>query len=443
MLNNFARLSHVNGGVNAPYWAISATGLAYEQGDELPAPYELGENIAKLYRLTADSRYLGQNFTNYIAQMTSYANAFSNVNGANGSSNNPDGFRMARTQNGETATYNEKVPPSVRILLGGDLATSQIAYYRAISNYPGLATQDSASRYNNLLANFNSHWYFPDRKHFAVGLTGNANTYYSSSSNPNYSSLIYYDTYIQEPNIFPLYKGVITDPEKIKNQANYVDTSEENNYNSSGQYLGKPGIEYHTYLPTSFYNADMPDKAWKWLTRLAKWQLSNGNATYPEVPFTFISDVITKVLGIDYDAPNSVLSTYSGLPSTFAAGNFVTVSNIPVFNSSKNTTINVNITQRINSSGANETGIVFATDLTTVAFNQGFHWAPKFYNPTGKQHCTLTRTFRSGQVDTLTLNLTTDSTTHISTCVDISNIGIWVYTGPNANISAFAATLAP
>lgn len=441
MAKKFATLSHVNGGVNAPYWAISVLGLAYEQGDELPAPFELGENIAKMYRLTADSRYLGQDFTNYIAQMTNYVNAKSNVNNVDGTSLNADGFRMARTQNGETASYNEKLPDNMKLFLGGDLAASQIAYYRAIKDYPNLATQYSAGNYSNLLANFNSNWYSSTANHFYVGLVGNSNTYYSSNSNPNYSSLTYDDAYIREPNIFPLYKGVITDSTKIQNQANYIDSNEETTYVNANNYLGSPGIEYHTYLPSAFYNANMPDKAWKWLTRLAKWQTNNGNTTYPEVAFVLISDTITKVLGVDYDAPNSVLSTKSGLPPSFAAGNYVTVSNIPIYNNAKGTTINVNVTQKINSSGANQTDLAFATPLSTVPDNQGFHWAPKFSNPTGMQYCKLTRTLTNGTSDTQYPSVMTDSTTNISTCQDGTNIGIWVYTGPNANVASYSATL--
>ncbi|MBF3543166.1 hypothetical protein ISG10_36525, partial [Burkholderia pseudomallei] len=151
----------------------------------------------------------------------------------------------------------------------------------------------------------------------AVGQVGTPGTFYSSNSNPNYSSLTYDDAYIREPNIFPLYKNIITDSSKMDNQARYVDQLEEANYICANKQLDKPGIEYHTYLPTSFYNANMPDKAWKWLTRLAKWQSSStkrdnqgniiGYNAYPEVSFVLISDTITKVLGLDYDAPNSVL----------------------------------------------------------------------------------------------------------------------------------------
>ncbi|WP_082722285.1 hypothetical protein [Burkholderia mayonis] len=454
MADKFATTYHVNGGVNAPYWAISVMGLPYEQGDELPAPFELGENIAKMYRLTADSRYLGQDFKNYISQMTSYVNATSTVGNTSGTSLNPDGFRMARTQNGETASYNEKLYDNTgssngqlyankTLLLGGDLAASQIAYYRAISNYPDLATQYSPGNYSNLLKNFNSNWYSSSANHFYVGLVGDSGTYYSSNSTPNYSSLTYADLYIREPNIIPLYKGVITDPAKIQSQANYIDTKEELNYANSNYNLGYPGIEYHTYMPSSFYNANMPDKAWKWLTRLAKWQVNNNTGAYPEVSFAMISDTITKVLGLDYDAPNSVLSTLSGLPSTFAAGNYVKVSNIPIYNKAKNATINVNVTQKVNAGGSIETDLGFATDLTTVAWNQGFHWVPKFNNSGTNTHCTVTTTYTNGSTGASTWNLVTDPTTNISSCLDSNKQGVWVYTGQGANVTSVAASLAP
>ncbi|MBF3806459.1 hypothetical protein ISG08_25905 [Burkholderia pseudomallei] len=484
MANKFATTYHENGGVNAPWWAISVIGKPYEQRDELPAPFELGENIANMYRLTADNRYLGQDFQNYISQMTSYVKANSTVGSTTGTSLNPDGFRMARTQNGETASYNEFLPDNMQLLLGGDLAASQIAYYRAIKDNPTLiakALSDNPSlrstyfsdNYRNLASKFDQNWYItsttsnpsttcaspysppsafsPFIPHFAVGQVGTPGTFYSSNSNPNYSSLTYDDAYIREPNIFPLYKNIITDSSKMDNQARYIDQLEEANYVCANKQLDKPGIEYHTYLPTSFYNASMPDKAWKWLTRLAKWQSSStkrdsqgniiGYNAYPEVSFVLISDTITKVLGLDYDAPNSVLSTKSGLPSSFAPGNYVTIKNIPIYNKAKNTTINVDVTQKINSNGATQTDLAFVTDLSTVAFNQGFHWAPKFYNPTGNQYCKITRTYRNGGSDNTFVNVMTDSTTKISTCQDGTNIGIWVYTGQGANISSYSATL--
>ncbi|MDN7676444.1 hypothetical protein QZM22_29130 [Burkholderia oklahomensis] len=462
MADKLATLSFSNPPLNVPYWAISVEGKGYEKGDEMPAVFEIGENIANMYRLTADSRYLGQHFTNYFSRVTDY------INVSNKTFLNSDQFRMARTQNSETASYNEKLydspvistktcdgPDSAlaqnkKLLLGGDTAASQIAYYRALSYlYPSTTTY--SDKYTALQNNFNSNWYVPNKNHFYVGLTGDSGTDYTSA---NYTSLTYANLYIREPNILPLYKGIITDKTKAQKQAQYINCKEEQTYAANNSNLGSPGIEYHTYLPSAFYNADERDMAWKWLTRLAKWQTthrktdSQGNTigynAYPEVSFVLISDTITKVLGLDYDAPNSVLSTKSGLPSTFGNNNFVTVSDIPIYNSAKNNgngvTINVNVTQKINSSGANETDIGFATDLSKVAFNQGFHWAPKFYNPNGKKQCVLTT---NGSNTPQYLNLVTDAATKISTCVDSSNIGIWVYTGPGANVSSMSVSLAP
>ncbi|WP_423760258.1 hypothetical protein [Burkholderia sp. NLJ2] len=447
MADHFVTPLHDNGGVKAPYWAIGANGKIYEQNDESPAPFEIGENIAKMYRLTADNRYLGVDFTNYTNNIN---NGFTNV--SNNKYINSDGFRMARVQNGEAATYNEFVhdrgnnlPTNLAILLGGDMASSEIAYYRAISAYTALKsasdTTNVTNKYDTLSNNFNANWYLSNSSHFSVGLVGTTDNTYDSS---NYNSLNYYDYYAQEPNIFPLYKGVITDSARLASQANYVDTQSENLYRTKGD-LAYPGIESHTYLPTAFYNANQRDTAWKWLTRLAKWQVDHGNNTYPEVAFAMVSDVITKVLGVDYDAPNSVLSTLSGLPPTFTKGNFVKVDNIPIYNKQKNVTINVAVTQKVlDANGMTETDLGFDTDLATVASNQGFHWAPGFRNAGTNTHCTVTRTFANGSSDSLTYSLRPNSATGISTCVDSSNIGIWVYTGDsNSNVRSLAAVLAP
>jgi len=450
MADHFATLSHVNDGANAPYWAIGVTGTAYEQNDESPSPFELGENIANMYRLTADSRYLGTDFTNYISQMTSFANV------GNGGSINSDGFRMARTQDGEAATYNEfvgnaGVPSNTEIVLGGDMAAAEIAYYRAISQYPALATSNAASTYNTLLSNFNAHWYLPNSAtstlpaHFSAALTGHAGVAYSRLSVPNYSSLTYFDDYAEEPNLFPLYKGIITNPTQLQNQATYVDSNAEAMYQAANKSLASPGVESHTYLPTAFYNAGMPSTAWKWLTRLSAWQVNGGTTAYPEVSFALISDTITKVLGVNYNAPNSILSTLSGLPPSFTTGNYVTVSNIPIYNSQLNTGIYINVTQKApNASGLPETDMAFASDLAQVPYNQGFHWAPGFVNVGANQHCQITSTFTNGSQRVDIDSLVTNSTTGVSTCVDVSGVGIWVFTGaPSYDVNSMAVTLAP
>ncbi|MCU9953587.1 hypothetical protein OEJ37_09480 [Burkholderia sp. BKH01] len=444
MADHFVKLMHDNGGAMAPYWAIGANGTVYEQNDESPAPFEIGENIARMYRLTADSRYLGADFTNYTNNLN---NGFTNV-GSN-SYVNAEGFRMARAQtNGEAATYNEFVydrgnnlPSNLVILLGGDMAASEIAYYREVSAYPSLLAQGDATnmttRFGTLSTNFNGDWYLPAVQHFSVGLVGTTSTTYNAS---NYQSLQYYDYYAQEPNLFPLYKGVITDSGKLANQANYVDTQSEALYQAHG--LAYPGIESHTYLPTAFYNANQPDTAWKWLTRLASWESGQGVTGYPEVAFAMISDVITKVLGLEFDAPNKKLVTLARLPSSFQAGNNVAVNNIPLyFHDGGNTiTVKAGIAQTMTANGTIETDFTYDSDPVAQPVS-GFHWIVKFPSKGSNTQCKVVQTWANGTQSTGYYALTSDSN-GVPTCGGSDGSGIWMSTGdPNWSVTKIAVTL--
>ncbi len=418
MAFHFATLYHTDI-VNAPYWAIGADGNQYEQNDKSPAPFELGENIANMYRLTGDSRYVGNAFTNYI---NSINNQFSNTESRKYI--NADGFRMARRNHGEDATYNEfvgnaGVPTTVDIVLGGDMAAAEIAYYRNVSKYPALKASsdatDIAGKYAALSSNFNAHWANVNGgDHFAVALTGVAGTFYTST---NYQDLSYYDHYAEEPNLFPLYKGIITDPSKLAAQANYVDTNAESRYQTRfaqdpNRGLDSPGIESHTYLPTAFYNANKPDIAWKWLTRLAARQVFENGNVYPEVSFALVSDTITKVLGVDFDAPGNSLVTMANLPSAFKAGDYVKVSNIPIHTS--NFTLTLGVTQSLDANGNMSTRIDFQQDPSLTAKGV-LNWVPRFRTANGN-HCLVTKTYRAKTPWNYTFSLLYDAATNTYAC---------------------------
>ncbi len=445
MADHFATLYHTDI-VNAPYWAIGANGKQYEQNDESPAPFEIGENIANMYRLTADQRYLGADFTNYINNIN---NGFSNTE-----SNkyiNADGFRMARLDHGEAATYNEfvgnaGVPSTTAIVLGGDMAASEIAYYRNVSNYPALKAASDATnmtaKFNTLSSNFNSHWSNVNGSgHFAVALTGVTSTAYSSA---NYNTLSYYDHYAEEPNLFPLYKGIITDAGNLAAQANYVDSNAESLYQAAASQnpnygLNSPGVESHTYLPTAFYNAGMLDTAWKWLTRLAARQVfDNGNA-YPEVSFALISDVITKVLGVDFDAPNNKLVTLANnLPSAFKNGDYIKVSNIPIHTS--NYTVHVGVTQALDAAtGRPAITLDYAKDPSAQQDGTGLYWLPRFKLNYGS-HCNVLTTYANNSTQANTYNLVWDGNSRTYTCNGDKG-GIYLYPNdPNYTVTRMLVT---
>ncbi len=418
MAYHFATLFHTDI-LNAPYWAIGADGNQYEQNDKSPAPFELGENIANLYRLTGDSRYLGADFKNYLNGLN---NQFSNTENRRYVSK--DGFRMARRNHGEDATYNEfvgndGVPASMDIVLGGDMAAAEIAYYRNVAQYPAMKTStdttDFAAKFTTLSANFNAHWAnVGGTDHFAVAMTGQAGTDYSAQ---NYSKLSYYDHYAEEPNLFPLFKGIITDPTKLAAQANYVDDNAERMYqiraaNDPNHGLDSPGIESHTYLPTAFYNANKPDIAWKWLTRLAARQSLDRGSAYPEVSFVLISDIITRLLGVDFDGPGNKLVTAATLPSAFKAGDFVKVSNIPIH--TRSYTVNIGVSQGLDANGSMSTRLDFQQDPSAQAKGV-VQWTPRFRTVNGN-HCLVTKTYKAKSPWSSTFSLLYDAASNTYSC---------------------------
>jgi len=436
--------------VTAPYWAIGLDGRKYEQRDESPAPFEIGENIANMYRLTGDARYLGSAFQNYISNIN---NNFSNtqngkyISGNLNGDNVHDGFRIARRDRGEDGTYNEFPANSgvqFDIVIGGDMAASEIAYYRNVSNYPALKAStdstDMAAKFNKLSSYFNSYWNNVNGTgHFAV-----ARTRATTSSSSDFSNLTYFDQYAEEPNLFPLYKGIITDANALANQAVYVDSQAESLYQAKNAQdhvtngLNSPGVESHTYLPTAFYNANKPDLAWKWLSRLAAWQVSGGNTTYPEVSFAMISDTITKVLGLDFNAStNNLVTLAENLPSAFKSGDYIKVSNIPIHTS--NYTVHVGVKQALDAAtGRPAITLDYAKDPYAQA-GFGVHWLPRFKSNYGS-HCNVFTTYANNVTQTNTYNLVWDGSNRTYTC-NGDNGGIYLYANdPNYTVTSMTVT---
>lgn len=81
---------------------------------------------------------------------------------------------------------------------------------------------------------------------------------------------------------------------------NFIDSS----ITAQNQTSNPLNIEAQTYLPETFYNHGKNDLGWKYLNNILK-----SHSTYPEVSFTCISSIISGMMGVDPDGPDSILGT--------------------------------------------------------------------------------------------------------------------------------------
>ena len=424
-----------------PWWAFGINGKPYERRAEQPALFEIGDSILTLYQMTGDRGYLG---------MASYINGEVNAtywNARDASGNyywSTDGFRLTSSPGSDAATYNEFaydpseskiIWPGYDIFLGGDSAASQIAYYCKLASHPEfLSDPGTASTYtarcNTLSSNFNNHWWQSGANRFYVAQVGLANDTYTTQAAPNgtsmpASNLAYLDGYAEEPNVFPLYKNVITDWQKVAAQADYVNGSAEQKYgNNNDNYT--PGIESFTYLPSSFFNVsdgstNRYDYGWKWMRRLAHTEYvnasnsSDGIATvYPEVPFVLVADAVTKVLGLNFNGLQSSFSTLPRFPSDFTTSHYISVHNVPLYSNAQNASYNlpVDITaQKVD--GGNGYAVRLAFNGTkpwqVAGTSASLAWTPQFSSAIVATGCAIRTTYDNGTSTQSTYSVTNAS----------------------------------
>lgn len=446
MAQHFTQNLHLNAGLNMPYWAFGTNGGIYEQRDEQPAVFEIGQSLMTLYKLTGDQSFVATPLKDYIDYIDNqyWTKTYSNTNLLY---QNADGFRLSRNETGETATYNEFaydptegqfIPAGYDIFLGADSAATQVAYYCQLAQYPDFLLDPStastySNRCSNLKSNFNSRWLNTGANHFYAALAGVKGTVFTTS---NASQLTYIDGYVEEPNIYPLYKNVMLDEQSAVNQAKYVDTSAEAKYTKNNNNY-TPGIESFTYLPTSLFNVsdgsvNRYDNAWKWLRRLANTMSTSEKSApdgyakvYPEVPFVMISDTITKVIGLDFDGLHNSFTTLPRLPSNFTNSHYVTVHHVPLYSKSASGsyTLPVDITVK-------KVANLYPSDITAYGIQLNFTstkpwqvtgysgaltWTPRFSGANSATSCAINITYDDGTTDTKTYPAT-QSNLPIYTC---------------------------
>ncbi|HEY3320674.1 MAG TPA: hypothetical protein VGP72_09440 [Planctomycetota bacterium] len=79
---------------------------------------------------------------------------------------------------------------------------------------------------------------------------------------------------------------------------------------NSFQAKPSPNIEAWTYLPDVFYAWNQNERGWHYFKRVL-----DSRSRYPEISFTIISHIATRIMGIEPDAPGQSLSTLGRLPA--------------------------------------------------------------------------------------------------------------------------------
>ena len=74
--------------------------------------------------------------------------------------------------------------------------------------------------------------------------------------------------------------------------------------------LPRFNIEAYSYLPETFFRWGRVEQGWKWYRFVA-----DSRATYPEISYTVVGNIVEGLLGVRPDAPANALSTLSNLPA--------------------------------------------------------------------------------------------------------------------------------
>jgi hypothetical protein len=83
-----------------------------------------------------------------------------------------------------------------------------------------------------------------------------------------------------------------------------------------------PNIEAWTYLPDVFYSWNQNDRGWRYFKHVL-----DSRSSYPEVSFTVISHIATRIMGLEPNAPGRAVTTLGRLP---AEVEWVQLDHVPV-----------------------------------------------------------------------------------------------------------------
>lgn len=298
-------------------WAFNFDGSIYymdtpnlnEFVREITAQFELVETAYKLYLWTGDRRYVyDEVIFNFVEKiMTDFIDRLDGAvlpykNGI------PEGFGDIFKI---TSTYNERgfhaaeAGDSIAAMYQAFLAYAEILKLRGNNE----ESEKQLNRAEELRDYFNNVWsIIPNSDLFAYAIDGKGKKYYKWYKKQHKlhggASLVFIPmkhlSYPNERNVKLL--DYIFEKELDKR------TREDN-------------IESLTYLPETFFPYNQNNRAWFWMKYIIsqkdipherKSQGTNGD--YPEISFTFISQVIEGIMGISVNAAEETISVSPHLP---------------------------------------------------------------------------------------------------------------------------------
>ncbi len=316
MLYTFVSNANEKTGWFAP-WAFNFDGSIYYMDTpnynrfvrEITAQFELVETVYKLYLWSGDERYINDEiifgFITHI--MTDFIDC---LDGAVLPEKNgiPEGFGDIFKI---TATYNERGFHAVE---AGD---SIAALYQAIIAYANIlklrGNSDEAGkqfeRAEALKDYFNNDWSVAQGSDkFAYAVDNHGRKHYEwlkkGCEIHGGASLVF----------IPL-KKLAYQGERGNRLLDYIFEKE---YDIKTR---EDNIESLTYLPDLFFANEQPERAWFWMKHIISQKelpherASQGkNGDYPEISFTFISQVIEGLMGVTVNAATGEISVKPNLP---------------------------------------------------------------------------------------------------------------------------------
>ncbi|MCH5198266.1 MAG: hypothetical protein J1E34_05095 [Oscillospiraceae bacterium] len=298
-------------------WAFNFDGSIYymdtpnlnEFVREITSQFELVETAYKLYLWTGDNRYINDNVIfNFIEKiMTDF---ISNLDGAvlpykNGI---PEGFGDIFKI---TSTYNE------RGFHAAEAGDSIAAMYQAILAYANILSlrgkpaeaEKQFIRANGLRDYFNNDWsVIKNSDMFAYAIDNKGKKHYKWIERRH-------ALHGGESLFFIPLKRLSYPNERNEKLLDYI-FEKELDKKTRGD-----NIESLTYLPEVFFPYGQSERAWFWMKHIIsqkdkpherKSQGKNGD--YPEISFTFISQVIEGIMGITVNAAEGTICVSPNLP---------------------------------------------------------------------------------------------------------------------------------
>ena len=204
---------------------------------------------------------------------------------------------------GISCTYNE-IPGKVLAEAADSLGTQSRAF-EAYAHFlrakgDGSNAQPWAGKADRLKRVFHDTWYDAAAGRYLVGF-----------DHPGYRPV---NAFGYETSWFIPYTGLCEPGPRATAYLDFI--------HDSFQARPSRNIEAWTYLPDVFYAWNQNERGWRYFKRVL-----DSRSSYPEVSFTVISHIATRIMGIEPDAHGRSMSTLGRLPAEVA---WVQLDHVPV-----------------------------------------------------------------------------------------------------------------